>query len=110
MNSNKDVYTGEYRPNLEAYHPYMLHWKGTPPQNRILFDVSDAEVGTWYRMSACLGKTAVINSITNERSHVYNQVKEFPTNSKAGSAMPRPPEIYEAKSLIEMATVNDQSR
>ena len=110
MNSNKDVYTGEYRPNLEAYHPYKLNWLGTPPQDRILFDVADAEVGTWYRMSACVGKTAVINSITNERTYVFNQVKEFPTNSKAGSAMPTPPPIYEAKSLMEMATVNDQSR
>ena len=110
MNSNKDVYSGEYRPNLEAYHPYMLHWKGTPPQRRILFDVSEAEVGTWYRMSACVGPQAVVNSITNERAYVFSEVKEYPTNSKSGEAMSKGPDIYVANSLLEMATVNDQSR
>lgn len=110
MNSNKDVYSGEYRPNLEAYHPYMLHWKGTPPQRRILFDVSEAEVGTWYRMSACVGPQAVVNSITNERAYVFSEVKEYPTYSKSGEAMPKGPDLYVANSLLEMATVNDQSR
>ena len=110
MNSNKDVFSGEFRPNIDAYHPYMLHFMGTPPQNRIVFDVSEAEVGTWYRMSACVGTSAVVRSVTSERAFVSNTVREFPTYSKQGQNMPKPNPIYEANSLLEMSTVNDQSR
>ena len=44
--------------NVEAFHPYSIHFSGTMPQ-MINLQMRDAEINSWYRFSVCVGQNSI---------------------------------------------------
>ena len=50
-----DMAGGTFHQHIEADHPYMIRFKGTPAV-KIEFGIKDAEKGSVFRFSFCAGK------------------------------------------------------
>ena len=50
-----DMAGGTFHQHIEADHPYMIRFKGTPAV-KLSFGIKDAEKGSAFRFSFCAGK------------------------------------------------------
>ena len=49
-----DMFGGTFHQHIEADHPYMIRFKGTPAV-KLSFGIKDAEKGSAFRFSFCVG-------------------------------------------------------
>ena len=50
-----DMFGGTFHQHIEADHPYMIRFKGTPAV-KLSFGIKDAEKNSVFRFSFCTGK------------------------------------------------------
>ena len=78
--SSDDSFSGEIHNNIEAYKTHIMHYAGETP-SFLVFEISDAEHMTWYRMSICIGKGTEISAMHGRRFNYGNDLRGQGWNS-----------------------------
>ena len=68
-----DMFGGTFHQHIEADHPYMVRFKGTPAV-KLSFGIKDAEKGSAFRFSFCVGqKNRLLDDKVLYQRAVFNQ-------------------------------------
>ena len=70
-----DMFGGTFHQHIEADHPYMIRFRGTPAV-KLSFGIKDAEKNSAFRISFCVGKgnRLVDNKVLHQRAVFNNQI------------------------------------
>ena len=72
---SNDMFGGTYHQHIEADHPYMIRFRGTPAV-KLSFGIKDAEKNSAFRISYCVGKGNRLlgNKVLHQRAVFNDQI------------------------------------